>query len=68
MTGSGIFLDVYAFEPGWIANTRQDTLTEGEHIECLEYFRSAYYLSKLFDRKQSQKIICNYCKNEGFEL
>lgn len=67
-TGNGAFLDEYVFEPGWIANTRQDTLTENERAECLEHFRSAYYISRLFDRKKSQRIIRDYCKGEGFDL
>lgn len=67
-TGKGEFLDVYTFEPGWITHVRQESLTGSEHAKCLNYFQSAYYISRLFDRKKSQKIIRNYCSDNGFDL
>lgn len=67
-TGKGAFLDEYVFEPGWIINTKQATLTEAEWAKCLEYFQSAWYISRLFDRTKSQKIIRDYCRENGFEI
>ena len=58
----------HVFEPGWITCVRQKKLTESERAKCLNYFQSAYYISRLFERKKSQKIIRNYCGKNGFEL
>lgn len=67
-TGRCAFLDEYIFEPGWIINDRHESLTEKERIKCLEYFRNAFYISRLFGRTESQKIIRSYCKRKGFDL
>lgn len=67
-TGRGAFLDAYIFEMGWIANTRQKSLTQRERAKSLDYFRNAIYVSRLFGRTRSQKIILNYCRRNGFNL
>lgn len=67
-TGNGAFLDVLTLEPGWIMNVREEDLSNDDKMKCCDYFRNAFYISKLYGRKRSQKNIFNYCKQNGVRL
>lgn len=67
-TGNGAFLDVLTLEPGWIMNVREEDLSKDDQTKCCDYFRYAFYISKLYGRKRSQKNIFNYCKRNGIRL
>lgn len=56
-------LDVFVFEQGWIFER------EGKKAEeCVEYFRYALYLSRLFYRKITPNQIEAYCERHGYKL
>lgn len=56
-------LDVFVFEQGWILEQ------EGKMVEeCTEYFRCAFYVSRLFYRMIIPEQIKGYCDRHGYIL
>ena len=56
-------LDVFVFEQGWILEQ------EGRMVEeCTEYFRWAFYVSRLFYRMIIPEQIKGYCDRHGYIL
>lgn len=68
LSGKGKHLDVLTLEPGWIMNVQGKNLSEGERKKCAKYFYHALCISKVFYRKDSQRRICKYCRENGIDL
>lgn len=67
-TGNGAFLDVLTLEPGWIISVREENLSDNQKADCSNYFRSALFISILYDRIETQRCIRKYCKDKRIEL
>lgn len=62
-SGRGIKLDKFVVEWGWCLEQTVTDMTDEVKVKCMEYYKWALSICRLYRRRGDEDVINNYCNN-----